>query len=42
MTATQKVGYDQTLLFELTAHGSPKATLAKAQKARQKLERMLQ
>ena len=34
MTAIQKVGYDQTLLFEIAAHGSPKETLVKAQKAR--------
>jgi hypothetical protein len=38
----QKVGYDQTLLLELAAHGSTKETLARAQKARQKLERLLQ
>jgi sugar phosphate isomerase/epimerase len=41
MTAVQKVGYDQTLLFEIAANGSPKETLARAQKARAKLERML-
>jgi sugar phosphate isomerase/epimerase len=41
MTAMQKVGYDQTLLFEIAAHGSPKDTLARARKAREKLERML-
>ena len=41
MTAIQKVGYDQTLLFEIAAHGSPKQTLVKAQKARQKLEQLL-
>jgi sugar phosphate isomerase/epimerase len=41
MTAIQKVGYDQTLLFEIAAHGSPKQTLVKAQKARQKLEKLL-
>jgi sugar phosphate isomerase/epimerase len=41
MTAVQKVGYDQTLLFEIAAHGSPKDTLVKAQKARHKLERLL-
>ena len=41
MTAIQKVGYDQTLLFEIAAHGSPKQTLVKAQKARQRLERLL-
>jgi len=41
MTAVQKVGYDGTLLLELAAHGSPKATLAQAQKARARLERLL-
>lgn len=41
MTAVQKIGYDQTLLFELAAHGSTKETLVKAQRARQKLERLL-
>ncbi len=41
MTAIQKVGYDQTLLFEIAAQGSPKETLQKAQRARKKLERLL-
>jgi sugar phosphate isomerase/epimerase len=41
MTAVQKIGYDQTLVFEVAAHGPPKGTLAKAQKARQRLERFL-
>ena len=41
MTAIQKVGYDQTLLFEIAAHGSPKDTLARARKARERLELML-
>jgi sugar phosphate isomerase/epimerase len=41
MTAVQKIGYDQTLLFEIAAHGSSKDTLAKARKARQQLERLL-
>ena len=41
MTAVQKIGFDQTLLFELAAHGSPKDTLARAAKARQRLERLL-
>ena len=41
MTAVQKIGYDGTLLFELAAHGSPKATLARAQKARARMERLL-
>ena len=41
MTAVQKIGYDQTLLFEIASHGSPKDTLARAQRAREKLERLL-
>lgn len=41
MTAIQKVGYDRTLLFEIAAHGSPKETLVKARKARQRLESLL-
>jgi sugar phosphate isomerase/epimerase len=41
MTAVQKVGYDGTLLLELAAHGSPKATLARAQHARARMERLL-
>jgi sugar phosphate isomerase/epimerase len=41
MTALQKVGYEQTLLFEIAAHGSTKETLVKAQRARRKLERLL-
>ena len=41
MTAVQKVGFDQTMLLELAAHGSTKDTLARAVKARQRLERLL-
>jgi sugar phosphate isomerase/epimerase len=41
MTAIQKVGYDQTLLFEIAAHGPAKQTLQKAQRARQRIERLL-
>jgi sugar phosphate isomerase/epimerase len=41
LTAVQKVGYDGTLLFELAAHGSPKETLKKAQKARERMEALL-
>ncbi len=41
MTAVQKVGYDGTLLMEIAAHGSPKQTLARAQKARTRMERLL-
>lgn len=41
MTAVQKVGYDGTLLMEIAAHGSPKQTLARAQKARARMERLL-
>jgi sugar phosphate isomerase/epimerase len=41
LTAIQKVGYDDTLLFELAAHGTPKETLARAQKARLRMEALL-
>jgi len=41
MIAVQKIGYDQTLLFELAARGSPKDTLVRAQRAREKLARLL-
>ena len=41
LTAIQKIGYDDTLLLEIAAHGSPKETLKKAQKARERMERLL-
>ena len=41
MTAIQKVGYDRTLMFEIGARGSQKDTLGRAQKARQRIERLL-
>jgi sugar phosphate isomerase/epimerase len=41
LTAVQKVGYDGTLLFEIAAHGSAKETLARAQKTRERMERLL-
>ena len=41
MTVVQKVGYDHTLLFEIAARGSPRETLVKAQRARQRLEQLL-
>jgi len=41
LTAIQKVGYDGTLVFEIAAHGSPKETLQRARKAREKIERLL-
>lgn len=41
LTAVQKVGYEGTLLLEIAAHGSAKDTLARAQKARQRMEGML-
>jgi sugar phosphate isomerase/epimerase len=41
LTAMQKVGYDDTLLLELAAHGSPKETLARAQKARLRMDALL-
>jgi sugar phosphate isomerase/epimerase len=41
LTTLQKVGYEGILMFELGAHGSAKDTLARAQKARQRMERLL-
>jgi sugar phosphate isomerase/epimerase len=41
LTAVQKVGYEGPLIFEIGAHGSTKETLARAQKARQRMERLL-
>jgi sugar phosphate isomerase/epimerase len=41
LTAVQKVGYDGTLMLEMAAHGSAKETLVRAQKARQRMERLL-
>ena len=41
LTAVQKIGYDGPLMFEMAAHGSVKETLVRAQKARQKMERLL-
>lgn len=41
LTAVQKVGYDGTLLLEIAAHGSPKDTLQRARKARERMERLL-
>ena len=41
MTAVQKIGYDDTLMFEIAAHGPAKQTLQKAQRARQRIERLL-
>jgi sugar phosphate isomerase/epimerase len=41
MTALQKIGYDDTLMFEIAAHGPAKPTLQKAQRARQRIERLL-
>ena len=44
LTAIQKVGYEGTLMFEMAGHGSrgsAKETLVRAQKARQRMERLL-
>jgi sugar phosphate isomerase/epimerase len=41
LTAVQKVGYDGPLIFEIGAQGSTRDTLARAQKARQRMERLL-
>jgi sugar phosphate isomerase/epimerase len=41
LTAIQKVGYEGPLMFEIAAHGSPKDTLIRARKARQRMEQLL-
>jgi sugar phosphate isomerase/epimerase len=41
LTAVQKVGYDGTLVLEIAAHGSPKETLQRARKARERMENLL-
>ena len=41
LTAVQKVGYDGALMLEVAAHGSAKDTLARARKARLRMERLL-
>ena len=41
LTAVQKVGFDGTLILEIAAHQSAKATLMKAQQARRRMERVL-
>jgi sugar phosphate isomerase/epimerase len=41
LTAVQKVGYDGTVLFEIAAHGSPKDTLQRARKARDRFQKLL-
>jgi sugar phosphate isomerase/epimerase len=41
LTTIQKVGYDGTLLLEIAAHGSARDTLARARKARQRMEGLL-
>ena len=38
LTAVLKVGYEGPLIFEIGAHGSARDTLARAQKARQRME----
>jgi sugar phosphate isomerase/epimerase len=41
LTGLQKVGYDGAMMLELAAHGSPRDTLQKARKARERMERFL-
>jgi sugar phosphate isomerase/epimerase len=41
LTAVQKIGYDDTLLFEVAAHGSPKDTLTRSRQARERMKSML-
>jgi sugar phosphate isomerase/epimerase len=41
LATVQKIGFDGTMLLEIAAHGSPKETLVKAQKARTRMEALL-
>jgi sugar phosphate isomerase/epimerase len=41
LTVVQKVGYEGALIFEIAAQGSTKDTLARAQKARRRIEQLL-
>jgi sugar phosphate isomerase/epimerase len=41
LTAIQKVGYEGPMMFELSGHGPAKEMLARARKARQRMERLL-
>jgi sugar phosphate isomerase/epimerase len=41
LTTLQKVGYDGPMMLEIAAHGTPADTLAKAAKARGRMERYL-
>jgi sugar phosphate isomerase/epimerase len=41
LTSVQKVGYDGPLIFEMAGRGSTKEILARARKAREKMERLL-
>jgi sugar phosphate isomerase/epimerase len=41
LTSIQKIGYDGTFVLEIAAHGSTKETLKRAQKARERMERLL-
>jgi sugar phosphate isomerase/epimerase len=41
LTTIQKVGYDGPLMLEIAAHGSAKETLARAQQARHRMERLM-
>jgi sugar phosphate isomerase/epimerase len=41
LTSVQKVGYDGALMFEIAGRGPTKEILARARKAREKMERLL-
>jgi len=41
LTAVQKIGYDGPFMLEIAAAGSTKDTLARAQQARQRMERLM-
>jgi sugar phosphate isomerase/epimerase len=41
LTAVQKIGYEGTMLLEISGHGSTKEVLQKARRARERMERLL-
>jgi sugar phosphate isomerase/epimerase len=41
LTSIQKIGYERMFVFEVGAHGSPRETLEKTRKARERIERLL-
>jgi sugar phosphate isomerase/epimerase len=41
LTAIQKVGYDDVLMFEIGAHGAARDMLVRAERARKRMENLL-